>query len=312
MPDAGPVLVVENTRSGTAGEADGHARLREAFRVAGIAAEFVAASTGPEIQAVVDEAIEAGHRMIVAAGGDGSVSAVASRLVGSEVVLGVIPFGTLNHFAKDLRLPQDVEDAVVTLKCGVVAAIDVAEVNSRPFLNNSSIGLYPKLVQEREEIRRLGYRKSVALLRALVPTLRNLPLTRVRLHAGGQTLERGTPFVFVGNNVYELAGLRLGSRSRLDGGELSVCVAHRVGAFGVARLAASALLGRLREAKDFDVFCTREVWVDAAAASLPVSLDGEVAQLETPLHYRIRPGALKVVAPRSDVDAVQSSIQEPS
>jgi diacylglycerol kinase family enzyme len=80
----------------------------------------------------------------------------------------------------------------------------------------------------------------------------------------------------------------------------------------VARLAASALLGRLREAKDFDLFCTREVWVDAAAASLPVSLDGEVAQLETPLHYRIRPRALKVVAPRSDVDAVHSSIQEPS
>jgi diacylglycerol kinase family enzyme len=312
MRDAGPVLVVENMRSGTAGEAEGHQRLRDAFRVAGIAAEFVPASTGAEISRVVDDALEAGHRTIVAAGGDGSVSAVAARLVGTDAVLGVIPAGTLNHFSKDLGLPQDIEDAVVTLKCGAVTAIDVAEVNGRPFLNNSSIGLYPKLVQEREEIRRLGYRKSVALLRALIPTVRNLPHTRVRLHAGGQTLERGTPFVFVGNNVYELEGFRLGSRSRLNGGELCVCVAHRVGPLGLARLAASAVVGRLREAKDFDVFCTREVWVDAAAPSLPVSLDGEVTHLETPLHYRIRPGALKVMAPRGKGDAVHSSIQEPA
>jgi diacylglycerol kinase family enzyme len=89
-------------------------------------------------------------------------------------------------------------------------------------------------------------------------------------------------------------------------------MAHRVGAWGVARLAASALLGRLRSARDFDVFRAREVWVEAAVASLPVSLDGEVAQLETPLHYRIRPAALKVVAPRRESDAVHSSIQEPS
>jgi diacylglycerol kinase family enzyme len=312
MHDAGPVLVVENTRSGTAGETDGSERLRKAFRVAGIAADFVEASTGADIAALVDDALQAGHRMIVAAGGDGSVSATAARLLGTDAVLGVIPFGTLNHFAKDIGIPHDIEDAVVTLKCGVVRAIDVAEVNGRPFLNNSGIGLYPKLVREREEIRSLGYRKSVALLRALVPTLRNLPLTRVRLHAGGQTLERGTPFVFVGNNVYELEGLKLGSRLRLNGGELCVCVAHRVGAWGVARLAASALLGRLRSARDFDVFRAREVWVDATVASLPVSLDGEVAQLETPLHYRIRPAALKVVAPRRESDAVHSSIQEPS
>jgi diacylglycerol kinase family enzyme len=312
MNDAGPVLVIENTRSGTAGEAESAGRLREAFRVAGIAAEFVSAFNGAGIQALVDNAVAAGRRMIVAAGGDGSVSAVAARLVGTDAVLGVIPSGTLNHFAKDLGIPQDIEDAVVMLKCGAVSAIDVAEVNGRPFLNNSGIGLYPRLVREREEIRRLGYRKSVALLRAIVPTLRDLPLTRVRLHTGGQTLERRTPFVFVGNNVYELAGLRLGSRPRLDAGELCVCVAHRVGRLGVARLAASALAGRLREAKDFDVFCTREVWVDAAPASLPVALDGELVRLQTPLHYRIRPAALRVVAPRRNSNAVHSCIQEAS
>jgi diacylglycerol kinase family enzyme len=294
------MVVIENTKSGTAAEADAGKRLRDAFRLSGMEAQFVPVAGGAEIHRAVDEALGRGERTIVAAGGDGSVSAVASRLLDTEATLGVIPFGTLNHFSKDLGIPQDLEDAVVTLQCGVATEVDVAEVNGRPFLNNSSLGLYPELVRTRDVIRERGYRKWVAAFWAAIPTLQNLPLVRVRVQVEDNSLQRRTPFVFIGNNLYELEGLRLGSRSRLDGGELCICVAHRVGRMGLARMGIRALIGGLREMKDFDALCAREAWVESPARTLPVSLDGEVVEMTTPLHYRIRPAALRVIAPRKE------------
>src|SRR4029077_18325609 len=109
---------------------------------------IVMASKTADITTLAKGLLQSGRRTLVAAGGDGTVNAVAAAIVGSEAVLGILPLGTLNHFAKDLKLPLDLEGAVRTLKTGSVQKVDVAQVNGRVFVNNSGLGLYPSMVKQ--------------------------------------------------------------------------------------------------------------------------------------------------------------------
>jgi diacylglycerol kinase family enzyme len=242
-------------------------------------------------------AVDHGERTVVAAGGDGTVSVVASRLAGTERVLGVLPVGTLNHFAKDLRIPLDLEGAVRTIAEGNVARVDVGVVNGRVFVNNSSLGLYPNIVVEREERRRLGARKWPALFRAALVVVRRMPHLKARMFADGVEIRRDTPFLFVGNNEYRVEGLGLGGRSRLDAGYLWLYVTQRVSRSRLLLLSARALMGGLRAAPEFDAMCVKELWVESRRHRLRVALDGEVVVMAPPLHFRIRPRDLQVLVP---------------
>jgi diacylglycerol kinase family enzyme len=178
---------------------------------------------GQDLAVEVRRAIEAKPDAIVAAGGDGTVSAVASALAGSDIPLGVLPTGTLNHFAKDLGIPLRLEDAARVIGAGSARHIDIATVNGRTFINNSSIGIYPHIVQKRDEIReRLGRGKWSAMLRAFLTVFTRYPTVHVRINSPTIAFERNTPFVFVGNNHYEISLNMLGKRPALDGHELCV------------------------------------------------------------------------------------------
>ena len=253
---------------------------------------------GEEIARLVEQALKGGEKLIVAGGGDGTVSAVAGALAGSEAALGVLPLGTLNHFAKDLGIPIDLEAAARLLLTGRIARVDVGEVNGRVFLNNSSLGLYPAAVVERDRKRRVGWNKWVALAWAAANLFRRMPLWSVRLETEGDETERLTPFVFVGNNEYRFEPPSFGARTRLDAGMLWVYVApHRPSRLHMLRLAVLALVGRLRDDKDFFIAQAAEFRVETARKHLRVSLDGEVVRMAPPLEYRIRPLALDVVVP---------------
>jgi diacylglycerol kinase family enzyme len=214
----------------------------------------------------------------------------------------VLPLGTLNHFAKDLRIPLTLEEAARNVCEGREVSVDVSEVNGQVFINNSSLGLYPRIVRRREKLQeRSGSGKWSAFVRAALAMLRRYPFLDVRLSADGQEIVRKTPFVFVGNNEYQTESVQMGGRERLDAGHMSLYVAHRTGRLGLLRLALSALFGRLRQAKDFDSHSAQEIWVETRRHKrLPVATDGEVTVMTTPLHYRIRPGALRVIVPRDD------------
>jgi diacylglycerol kinase family enzyme len=289
--------VILNTSSGVDSS---HGSLPGLLRENDIDAKIVIASKGADITALAKQLLQSGLRTLVAAGGDGTVSAVAAAIAGTGATLGVLPLGTLNHFAKDLKLPLDLEGAVRNLKTGSVRAVDLAEVNGRTFVNNSGLGLYPSMVKQRERFRRLGQRKWIAFFHATVATFRRFPFLEVRLLADGRILERRTPFVFVGNNMYRMEGIDLGSRESLTDGMLCLGVAqYRIGRWGLVRLAFRALFGRLGGERDFTVLATKEVRIASRHKRLPVSIDGEVVLIETPLDYRIRPRALRVIAPES-------------
>jgi diacylglycerol kinase family enzyme len=273
--------------------------IRAAFAEAGREVELRRVPGAKLTETAVALAKEGGDQLIVvAAGGDGTQSAVAAALAGTDTPMGVIAKGTLNHFAKDLGVPLDIPGAARVIVTGSTRAIDVAQVNERVFVNNSSIGLYPHVVRHRDEVReRLGHGKWYAMLKAIVAIFRRFPLVRLRLHVNGESWERTTPFVFVGNNQYEIESLNLGRRAALDRGDLCVYFPNRTGRLGMLRLAFRALIGRLRQDKDFNALCATEVWIETGRRHIPVAFDGEVDQFAPPLHYRIRPKALKVILP---------------
>ncbi|MFN2578832.1 MAG: diacylglycerol kinase family protein [Pyrinomonadaceae bacterium] len=300
MAQVNSATVIINAHSGFSDKEELPGRLAEIFDSSGLNAHIVLAQTGEEVQAAARKAARESGAVVVAAGGDGTVNAVASIVVDSDAVLGVLPLGTLNHFARDLGIPDDLETAAHALISGQTILVDVGEVNGRIFLNNSSLGLYPIIVREREKRQRLGSRKWPAFAWATIQAFRRYPFLDVRLQVDGRKLDRRTPFVFIGNNEYAMERFEIGLRDCLDGGQLSLYITHRTGRLGLLKLALRALLGRLREDKDFLALRTDEAKIETRHMRLRVALDGEVEVIETPLEYRVRPRALRVIVPAAE------------
>jgi diacylglycerol kinase family enzyme len=293
-----PIPVIINGSAGAGHDEQAADDLREKFRAAGLEATITLAKGGEEMIEAARKALDDGAELVVAGGGDGTINAVASVMAGSGVPFGVLPLGTLNHFAKDIGIPLDLAEAVKVLATGRRKDVDVGEVNGNIFLNNSSLGLYADIVHDREkQQRRLGRGKWTAALLASLAALRRFPFLSVRLIVKGERLARRTPFVFIGNNEYKMQGLAFGARERLDGGTLSLFVAQRPGRLGLLRFALRALLGKLGEERDFDVLLTDEMEIATRHRKLRVATDGEVNMMHTPLRYRVRPGALTVIVP---------------
>jgi YegS/Rv2252/BmrU family lipid kinase len=298
MPSHPAVII--NASSGTDDKKETRERLAKVFASSGVEARISLAKSGGEIIDLARRAVEDKCQPIIAGGGDGTINAVASIVLDTDRTLGVLPLGTLNHFAKDLNIPLDVESALRVCLEGREAKVDVGEVNGTVFLNNSSLGLYPSIVRHREkQQQRLGRGKWPAFIWATLTMLKRYPFLNVRLSTDDQRLIRRTPFVFVGNNEYEMESFNVGARSCIDAGQLSLYVAHRTGRLGLLRLAWRALFGGLRDEQDFDAMCTKEIWIETRRPKrLRVATDGEVTIMTTPLHYRVRPGALRVLVPK--------------
>jgi diacylglycerol kinase family enzyme len=249
-----------------------------------------------KLEQAAREAIDEGFDCIVAGGGDGSVSTVAGALAGSDATLGVLPMGTLNHFARDLKLPAALDQAAGVITAGKTRRVDVGEVNGRVFINNASIGIYPHVITHRDrQMQRLGRGKWSAMLLAMIAAMRRFPTVRVRVGVHEQSHLQTTPFVFVGNNAYTINLLQLGERSRIDAGELCLYFTGRTGRLGLLRLALRALIGRLNQDSDFRAMTATELWVESAKRELRIGIDGEVVPLTPPLHFVSRPRALKVL-----------------
>ena len=292
------LVVLLNPAAGVTDTAERFARVAQLFEAAGADAHIVQLRSGAEVPDATRSAISNGAAAVVAGGGDGTVSSVASVLVGRDTPLGVLPLGTLNHFAKDAGIPQDLEDAVATVVAGHVASVDVGEVNGRTFVNNSSIGVYPDIVVERERLRKQGYRKWTAFALASARILRRYRGFVVRVTADDATDRARTAFVFIGNNEYEVDGLNLGARARLDGGHLVAYLAPRVHARDLPGLLALALAGRAKASHALESFAATELYIHTRGRHrLRVALDGEVAVMTRPLRYRTRPRSLQVIVP---------------
>ena len=293
-----PIKIIINAGSGSVECETIERRLTELFEENGVTANIYLAKNGAEIIDLAKKAVVSDAEIIVAGGGDGTISAVAAEVVGTEKIFGVLPLGTLNNFSKDLQIPQNIEEAVKIIVENNVKKIDVGEVNGRFFVNNSSIGLYPHIVKRREAQQRLGHGKWRSAFWAALKILRRSPFFAVRLK--NETGERivKTPFVFVGNGEYEMDFFNIGRRARIDDGKLSVYFLHRSGRKGLFLLVVRTIFGRLRQTHDFEEINVEEITFETKKKRILVAFDGEVETLHSPLHYKIHPQALRVIVPK--------------
>jgi YegS/Rv2252/BmrU family lipid kinase len=301
------IPVIVNAKSGPDGEANSSGAIEAAFRDHGMQARVFMMEPGQDIAKTVKSVLTEAPSLVVAGGGDGTINAVASHLLDSDVTLGVLPLGTLNHFARDLQIPFDLKEAVAIIADGHRIAVDVGEVNDHIFLNNSSMGLYPAIVAEREQEQKYsGLGKWPALAKATLHALRDPACFNAVVCIQGKQIEQRTPFIFVGNNAYVVEGFSMGKRTSLDDGVLSLYILHPKKAFGLFWLAVRSLLGIGSHSGDFDAFQLKDFRIESQIADIEVATDGEIMKMKSPIRYRVRPRALHVLAPRPGTDVAKA------
>lgn len=294
------ICCIVNDRSGTTASAKKY-DLAELFAQRSVTVEVFSTLSGKSITELSKTAVLEGYDIIVAGGGDGTINAVASELVGhASTRLGVLPLGTLNHFARDLNISSDVSKAVDIICAGYSEAVDVGRVNDRYFLNNSSVGLYPAIVKLRESLQSGGYSKWWAAALSSLRILSHFRRMELEIHlSDGKVIRRKTALLFVGNNAYETSADKLGARLSLKDGTLWVSMPTSSTRFGLFMSLAKMLFRHERPA-DTLIFETTDLKVVSKKKILTVATDGEVLRLELPLIYSILPQALNVIVPMGD------------
>jgi YegS/Rv2252/BmrU family lipid kinase len=272
-------------------------KVAEALRAAGLDPQ-VELIAGGDCAVRARAVAERGDELLVVGGGDGTISAAASALVGTKTLLGILPLGTLNHFARDLGVPNDLAEAAKLIASKKSGQVDVAEMNDRIFINNSAIGLYPLMVLDRDlQRRKLGRSKRLAMIVASFRTLARFGHQRLTLTVNDEKARVDTPLLFVGNNDYRLDLGAPGKRESVEDGVLSVFVMRKKTRRGFIAASLRALFNREKPDDMVRLEHVERLRVTSKKSVLTVSLDGEVVGAETPLTYNIRKKALRVIAP---------------
>ncbi|MDQ3169203.1 MAG: sphingosine kinase [Acidobacteriota bacterium] len=283
--------IVLNSKSGTAQDPE---KLAAALARAAFQADVLdlQAMTGTGLERAAER-----YDVLVAAGGDGTVSTVAAAASAAGRTFGVIPSGTLNHFARDAGIPADLDDAIAIITRGRTRAMDVGDINGRIFVNNASIGAYPRMVWERNRARGLGLPRPIAMAFAVARTWSGLRSLAVRIVVDGQVLVRKTPFIFIGNSEYDVTGTDVGSRPTMTDGKLSLYMAPRFGRRDALLLPLRVLRDTLESHERFEAMTASTISIETARKQVGVARDGEVGTFAPPLQFSVRRHALKVLVP---------------
>ncbi|QDJ51424.1 diacylglycerol/lipid kinase family protein [Bordetella hinzii] len=289
--------IIINTGSGR--DDDGQTIIRDALQAAGrqhvIHPVHDARRLGGIARDVVARAREQGG-VVVAAGGDGTLNAVAAAVLGSGVPFGILPQGTFNYFGRAYGISQDTAQAVKALLSARPRAVQVGLVNGRLFLVNASLGLYPQLLQDREAYKnRFGRRRWVALLSGLVTLWRHRSQLDLTLEYGGQRLR--TPTLVVGNNALQLRQIGMAQADALDEGKLLAMTLRPVGTWALYGLLLRGLMSRLGEAEQVSSFAFKRLTVGLRRRRVKVAMDGEICWLDTPLRFEVSPEPLMLLVP---------------
>ncbi|HTU10847.1 MAG TPA: diacylglycerol kinase family protein [Allosphingosinicella sp.] len=293
------VRAIVNRAGGTLkGVEEEEQQIVAAFAAAGVDADVRMTDSADIYEALKAAAAAPGLDAVVAGGGDGTLSCAAGHLAGTGRAFGILPLGTLNHLARDAGIPTKLEEAAKVIAAGHVREIDVAEVNGRVFVNNSAVGLYPDMVMLRElEQEKLGRSKRRAMLSASLASLRSFRRHRLWISAPGLETPIRTPLLFIGNNRYQVNLFGLGKRERLDEGELCLYAIRAKSRLHLFWAGIRGIFGKLDQQRDFVTAYVTEAQISADRPSLVLSADGETVRMETPLNYRLRPKALRLLSP---------------
>jgi diacylglycerol kinase family enzyme len=289
VPDR--IAIIVNPRSGSAPP---DAEIAAALKKAGIAADIQHLPADREASSL--EKLAEPYDVLAAMGGDGTVSAVAAVAVATNKTFAVLPAGTLNHFARDAGIPLNLEESVALLASRHTTRVDVGMVSGKMFLNNASIGAYPRMVRQRTRARERGWPRPIASAGAIIDTWLRLRNLTFRVRIGDLQVVRRSPLIVIGNGEYEVDGLSVGKRRSISDGTLSLYVAPHSSRLDALALPFRILLRRIQQDPRFEAW--RGATIDVSLRRpVSIALDGEVMTLQSPLRFSVRPGALRVIVP---------------
>jgi diacylglycerol kinase family enzyme len=255
-----------------------------------------------QLPGILRQLYDKGVNVIVVGGGDGTLHTAANFLVDTSIAMGILPLGTFNHFAKDLRIPVEMNAAIRVLSRGIPQAIDVGEVNGHIFLNVASAGIYPYAVRKRNLYQQhLGLPKLPAMGYALLGAFWRLPMLKAWLKIDEKREFVKTPFIFIGNNRYRINPITGIYRQALNEARLSVFYARRVGRLTLIKIAIKTLFGRIMETPELEALIIKAVTLETHHKWLRVAMDGEVTMIQPPLRFSIRQQSLRVIVPQESM-----------
>ena len=308
----GPLFVVLNSASGHKNSDEERRVLADVFTSAGRAFEFLQfndpASIGPASAKAVALAQQHGG-VVVAAGGDGTINAVAAAVLRSGCPFGVLPQGTFNYFGRANGIPQDAKAAATALLGASISPVTVGEVNGRIFLVNASLGLYPQLLEDREAWKQqFGRSRLVAFLSGLATIVQARGQLKLEVELAGSTTTLRTPTLFIGNNHLQLAqvGINADHTDAVKRGELVAVAVRPTSTLTLLGLLARGVIGRLGDADHIDSFSFRQLKVAMRGKRrVKVATDGEITWMTPPLVFQVADTPLLLMVPaRADRAAV--------
>ncbi len=296
------LCVIGNRGSGKKDGSQQSRIIRDALE--GKVAEFALRETdrGDQLMSLARQAVEDGFDIVVAYGGDGTQSAVAGALTGTGTMMGVLPGGTFNYFARDLGVGETVEDALETLLDARVKSVDVGQIENLIFLNNVSLGAYPHILKTREGIYKRWGRSRVAAYWSVLVALRRLrnPM-QLTAKVDGQSRHFTTALVFVARSAYQLDAFGLDGAEAIRDGQFAVLVAKARRPLPLLRSAFRLAFGFSAKDSDFDLIVTDNLVIETGKRQQLVAHDGEKTRMVSPFHLRVRHGDLRVLVPADDV-----------
>jgi len=303
----GPFFIVFNVGSGSRDVAKEKQAIGRVLNEGERDFEFLECEGAEPIDVLAKRAVNlarARHGVVVAAGGDGTINAVANAVLGSGCPFGVLPQGTFNYFGRDNAISQDSSEAARVLLRGRVSPVQVGKVNGRLFLVNASVGLYPQILEDREAWKQqFGRSRFVAFLSGMATLLQARGQLDLRIESAGQAQSLHTPTLFVGNNRLQLmqAGIDAQHSNALAQGQLAAVAVRPIGTLALFGLLLRGVLGRLGEAQNIRSFSFRRLTVTPRAIKrIKVATDGEIVWMQTPLVFEVAPEPLLLLVPMPD------------
>ena len=296
-----PITILMNASSGSEDESATRAAMEAAVKACGRDVRVLLARRPRDLAPLARQAADSRPGILAAAGGDGTLNAVASVARERGLPLAVIPLGTFNYFARDLGIPLDTAAAVRVAAEGTLRWVPVGQVNGKLFLNNASIGLYRRLIEQRElHKRRFGRNRLVALLSGLLMLRHRHPPYHLRMEIDGEPLSLSTLTVFFGRNALQMEQLGLDEALCVARGELAVLALRDVSRLELLALFLRGAFAALESAANLRRFCAVKVdvdWLDGRSRKVRVALDGELTDCRFPLLIEAVPDALQVIVP---------------
>lgn len=236
--------------------------------------------------------------VIVAAGGDGTLNAVASQLLHQDIPLGILPLGTFNYVARVLNIPLDLLAAANVIATGEPRLSHVAKINDQIYLNNASLGLYPLFIKRRELYnQKFGRFPLHAYTSGLDVLIRDRKELKLEIDVDQKRYPVKTPLLFFGNNQLQLKEMNLKIAQCAALGEVAGVILAKTDKLSLFKTLVQLIRGKLEQAADVYSFSGDQVNVYSKKATLTVAIDGEIKEMSTPLHVHVEKNALKIMVP---------------